>query len=71
MAVERPMQNTGAVLQKVGETHLPTLSRYWGATVRGWGHEEHATFPILFESSMVNTGDSSMDAKSSGEVVRG
>jgi hypothetical protein len=61
------MQHTGAVLQKVGETHLFTLSRYWGATERGWGHEERATYTILFESSMVNTGDSSRDAKRSGK----
>ena len=33
------MQNTRAVLQKVGETHLPTLSRHWEATERGRGHE--------------------------------
>jgi hypothetical protein len=70
MAVERPMQNIGAVLQKVGETHLSTLSRYWGATERGWGHEERATYTILVESSMVNTGESSGDGKRSGEVVR-
>ncbi len=37
------MQNTGAILQKVGETHLRTLSQYWEATERGWGNEKRAT----------------------------
>ena len=62
------MQNTGAVLQKVGETHLSTLSRHWGATERGWGHEERATYTILFESSIVNTGESSVDGRRSPRV---
>jgi hypothetical protein len=31
--------------------------------------DEHATYIVLFESSMRNTGGSSEDAKSSGEVV--
>jgi len=61
------MQTTGAVLQQVGETNLCTLSRHWGATGRGWGHEERATYTILFASSMVNTGDSSRDAQRSGK----
>jgi hypothetical protein len=61
------MQHTGAVLQKGGETPLCTLSRYWGATERGWGHEERATSTILCESSMVHTGVSSGDAKRRGE----
>ena len=31
------------VLQKVVETHLLTLYRYWEATERGRGHKERAT----------------------------
>ena len=34
------MQNTGARLQKVGETHLRTLYRHWEATERGRGMQE-------------------------------
>jgi hypothetical protein len=37
------MQNTGASLQKVVETHLLTLYRYWEATERGRGNEKRAT----------------------------
>ena len=51
--------------------NLLTLCRYWGAAESGRGDEERATYPILFESDMANTGDSSVDVKSSGEVVRG
>ena len=65
------MQNIRAVLQKVGETHLCTLSRYWEATERGRGQEKRATSAILLESYRLNTGDSSGDMKSSGEVARG
>ena len=60
------MQHTGAVLQKVGEKHLVPLARYWGATERGGGHEDRATYPILLESSMTNTGEPARDAKDSG-----
>ena len=61
------MQNTGAVLQKVGEKHLVTLARDWGATERGRGHEERATYPILFEFYMTDTGEPERDVKESGE----
>jgi len=61
------MQQTGAVLQKVGEKPLVTLSRYWGATERGWGHEERATSTILVASSMTNTGEPARDGKESGK----
>ena len=33
--------------------------------------EEHATYSILFESSMLNTGDFVRDVKGSGEVGQG
>ena len=71
LAVKRPMQHTGAVLHKVGEKHLVTLSRDWGATERGRGNEKRATYAIVFASDMANTGDASGDVKSSGEVVGG
>ena len=61
------MQHPGAVLQKVGEKPLVTLSRYWGATERGWGHEERATSTILVASSMTNTGEPARDGKESGK----
>ena len=52
----------------MGEKHLVTSSpRYWGATERGWGHEERATGTILLESSMMNTGEPERDDKDSGE----
>jgi hypothetical protein len=60
------MQQIGAVLQKVGETHLLTLSWSWGATERGRGHEERATEALLLESDMANTGDFGRDGKASG-----
>ena len=44
-----------------------TLCRYWGAAERGWGSEKHATSIILFESSMVNTGEPARDVKESGK----
>src|SRR2546422_65984 len=47
------------------------LSKDWGAAKSGRGKEKHVTCIVLSESSMLNTGDSSVDAKSSGEVVRG
>jgi hypothetical protein len=65
------MQNTGASLQKVVETHLLTLYRHWEATERGRGNETRATEAIVFESDMANTGDSSGDVKSRGEGVGG
>ena len=52
--------------QKVGEPHLVPLARDWGATERGWGHEERATSPSLLESSMTNTGEPARDEKDSG-----
>ena len=61
------MQHPGAVLQQVGETHLGTLSRYWGATERGWGHEERAASTILVASSMTNTGEPARDGKERGK----
>ncbi len=65
------MQNTGARLQKVGETHLRTLYRHWEATERGRGKEKRATAAIVLASYKLNTGDASGDVKSSGEVGRG
>jgi hypothetical protein len=47
------------------------LSKDWGAAERGWGQEQHATYLVRGTSSMRNTGDSLVDGKSSGEVVRG
>src|SRR3989475_5570741 len=67
LAAKRPMQPTGAVLQQVGEKHLGTLSRYWGATERGWGHEERAASTILVASSMTNTGEPARDGKERGK----
>jgi len=34
-----------------------TLEEDGGAPKRGWGVQQHATYSILFESSLVNTGD--------------
>ena len=47
--------------------NLLTLCRYWGAAKRGWGSEKHATYIILFASSMVNTGEPARDGKESGK----
>jgi len=43
------------------------LSKGWGAAESGWGQEKHATYNVLFESAMRNTGDSSGDVKCSGK----
>jgi hypothetical protein len=65
------MQHRRAVLQKGGETPLCPLSRSWEATERGRGQEKRATEALLLESYKLNTGDSSVDVKRRGDVVRG
>ena len=52
---------------KEAQTHLFTLCRYWGAAESGWGSEQHATYIILFESSILNTGEPERDGKESGK----
>jgi len=54
-----------------GQPVLPSVPRLGSRTERTGQGDEHATYIVLFESSMRNTGGSSEDAKSSGEVVRG
>ena len=46
-----------SAMWKEAQTHLCTLCRYWGAAESGWGSQQHATYIILLESSLVNTGD--------------
>jgi hypothetical protein len=57
--------------QRHSRETCPTLEGDWEAAERGGGQQEHATSLMPFESSMANTGDSSMDEKSSGEGVKG
>ena len=54
-----------------GQPVLPSVQRLGSRKARMGQGEKHATYLVLFESSMRNTGGSSEDAKSSGEVVRG
>ncbi len=44
-----------------------TLEEDGGAPKRGRGVQQHATYSILFESFIMNTGDFLLDAKGSGE----
>ena len=55
----------------LGQPVLPKVQRLGSRKERMGQGEKHATYSVLFESSMTNTGDSSGDVKSSGEVVRG
>ena len=52
---------------KEAQTHLCTLCRYLGAAERGWGSQQHATYIILFESSILNTGEPERNVKESGK----
>ena len=52
---------------KEAQTHLFTLCRYWGAAESGWGSEKHATYTIVFESFIVNTGEPERDGKEGGK----
>ena len=64
---ERPLQNPGAVLQKVAESNLRILCRHWGAP-RAWtGPRERAPSPLVFACSMTDTGEPARDVKESGE----
>jgi hypothetical protein len=54
-----------------GQPVLPSVQRPGRRTERTGQGDEHATYIVLCESSMRNTGGFSADAKSSGEVVRG
>ena len=54
-----------------GQPVLPSVQRLGSRKERMGQGDKHATYSVLFESSMRNTGGSSEDAKSSGEVVRG
>ena len=56
-----------SAMWKEAQTHLCTLCRYWGAAESGWGSESHATYSILFESSILNTGEPERDGKASGK----
>ena len=44
-----------------------TLEEDGGAPKRGRGVQQHATYSILLESFMMNTGDFLLDANGSGE----
>ena len=50
---------------------LPSVQNLGSRKERKGQGDKHATYVVLLESFMRNTGDSSVDAKSSGEVVRG
>ena len=52
---------------KEAQTNLSTLCRYWGAAESGWGSQQHATYIILFESAILNTGEPERDVKESGK----
>ena len=52
---------------KEAQMNLCTLCRYWGAAESGWGSEQHATYTILFESFMVNTGEPARDVQEGGK----
>jgi hypothetical protein len=56
-----------SVMWPEAQTHLFTLCRYWGAAESGWGSQQHATYIILFESAMLNTGEPARDVKESGK----
>jgi hypothetical protein len=56
-----------SVMWPEAQTHLFTLCRYWGAAESGWGSQQHATYIILFESAMLNTGEPERDVKESGK----
>ena len=66
------MQYSAFVLQKATWINLSYSMSTLGSRKERTGQgEKHATYRVLFESSMRNTGDSSVDAKSSGEGARG
>ena len=52
---------------KEAQMNLFTLCRYWGASERGWGTQQHATYSMSFASYLLNTGSSSRDAKVDGK----
>jgi hypothetical protein len=54
----------------LGHPDVPKGQRL-GSRKERKGEGEHATYLVLFASSMRNTGDSSGEVKSSGEGVRG
>jgi hypothetical protein len=56
-----------SVMWPEAQTHLFTLCRYWGAAESGWGSQQHATYIILFESAILNTGEPARDVKESGK----
>ena len=43
-------------MPKGAEVNLFTLCWHWGAAKRGRGVKQHATYIILFESFITNTG---------------
>jgi len=51
------MQYSSRVLQKTIVGDLFTHGSDWGAAESGRDNEPHATYPILLESSRVNTGN--------------
>jgi hypothetical protein len=53
-----------------GQPDFP-LEEDGGAPKRGRGVQQHATYSILFESSIVNTGSFLKDAKGEWEVGKG
>jgi hypothetical protein len=54
-----------------GQPVLPSVQRLGSRKERTGQGDEHATYLVLLESAMLNTGGSSEDGKSSGEVVGG
>ena len=56
-----------AAMWQEAQTHLLTLCRHWGAAESGGGSSQHATSSILFESSILNTGEPARADKESGK----
>src|SRR5438874_8061035 len=54
-----------------GQPVLPAVQSLGSRTARTGQGEQHATYSGPCESAMRNTGDASVDAQRSGEVVRG
>ena len=54
-----------------GQPDLPSVQSLGSRKERLGQGDKHATYLVLFESSMRNTGDSLVNVKSSGKVVGG
>ena len=54
-------------ISKAVQVNLPYPASDWGAAESGRDRREHATYLVLLESSVVNTGEPARDVKEGGE----